>query len=899
MKTPLEKKQKSHAHIPILIVGAIFLLYALVYFGSYLNTYISEGGSVVMRRAIEGLSSPFYFPGGVTLVLPAALLIMALIAILVINAWTKEKYQKGIAKAGTVGGTSRFQTPEDKEKFDRAYKDEDGNLNIRLSKNIYLSMDTRKTRRNLNIVIVGGSGTGKTRFVIKPQLIQAPLNTSFVVTDPSGDTLADTGKSLEKKGYKLKVFNLAEMSKSDTFNPFEYIYSEVDVILLVDCILKNTTDSTKTGGDDFWEKSQSLLLQSIIFLIWKYGDRLHLEKNMNTVLKLCSGFVISEDTTMASSQLGESSMYFEGACITGFYFDDDGNFHMATEESAKKAGFEWHAPAKAGKNDIAYRQYKDFIGGAAKTVKSVLMSIDSRFAVLKIAEVTELLRTDTIGIDKLGDEKIALFVIVPVENDSFNFIAAMFYTQMFQSLYHHASTKCTGSYTVYDANGEVVKTFFPAVKEEDTSDDLTVEDSIDFKKKKSTKINEKNIKIKKKKKKKNTQTEVKLEENWLAVNHENDGIEDEEVELPDTSKELEEVERFIKRVTDIKLSRIGRAYYIKLPATETEAEIIIGEYKDKKAAIRKCQAIVENCTYKQAKGPELPYNVRVLLDEFANTGQIPGFTKKLATMRKHKISSTIILQNISQIKNMYKDDWGSIMGNCDSFLFLGCPEYDTLEYVSKILGKKTQKQKNVSLSYGAKGNVSNSIQENGRDLMTPDELFRLDNKFLIYMLRGEHPILDEKSPYDETIPGFLDTADANSGNTYIVPVRKISSEPTDSTHAVQDKPVEALDVEESIDFQPVTNIDIETARTENEKDELLQMLKAPSKESEAMKESVVNIKSLIDTMSEEDYAKVIAEITEDDANEGSMSSESAVNLSTANPSETNVEDSIVSETIGL
>ena len=149
-------------------------------------------------------------------------------------------------------------------------------------------------------------------------------------------------------------------------------------------------------------------------------------------------------------------------------------------------------------------------------------------------------------------------------------------------------------------------------------------------------------------------------------------------------------------------------------------------------------------------------------------GQIPDFTKKLATMRKHEISCSIILQNMAQIKTMYKDDWGSVMGNCDSLLFLGCPEVDTLEYISKLLGNEEIKTTSNSISGGKNGNQSESISKKTKPLMSIDELHRMANEKCIFVLRGEYPFFDDKCTFDETIKNYNFTADADERNTYIV-----------------------------------------------------------------------------------------------------------------------------------
>lgn len=228
-----------------------------------------------------------------------------------------------------------------------------------------------------------------------------------------------------------------------------------------------------------------------------------------------------------------------------------------------------------------------------------------------------------------------------------------------------------------------------------------------------------------------------------------------------------EAEAFCTRAKDhAHCVKKGNYYYIKVPAESgnKDDEIIVGKYLHADFARKKLKAIKEGCKVTIC-GLRLPYHVRFMLDEFANIGQIPDFTKKLATMRKYEISSTVILQNLAQIKNMYKDDWGSIMGNCDSFVFLGCPENDTLEYVSKMLGKETITVRDHSTSKGGKGSSSLSYKQQGRELATPDELRRMKDNECIFVLRGEQPYRGLKHQYD-THDNYKYTADANESNVY-------------------------------------------------------------------------------------------------------------------------------------
>lgn len=766
--TNTKKSKRKKLYITI-AVAYVICVYFVLHIASYWTALPNKKFDVILQKSLEGLIYPFYFPGSITTVLPVVGLLSFILLMIFVLEYTKMKINEGVAPSGTVGGTSKFQ--DDQEYFDNKYKDLTNKMNMRMSEHVYLSMNTRKTRRNNNIVVIGGAGSGKSRFLVKPNLCEMPLNTSFVITDPAGELLAETGTMLCNNGYKVKTFNLVDMEKSDTYNPLNYIHTETDVILLVDCILKNTTDPNKKGGEDFWEKAQALLFQACIFLLWMHGDELHLEKNMNSLLRLISGFQVKEDSD--SDDMGTSGQFFEAIAHTGWYFDEDGTFHNAGGEKNVPAGCEYHEPI--GDTDIGYRQYNDFKIGAGKTLKSILISANARLAVLKIDTITGLLADDNIGLEKIGDEKTALFIIIPAENDSFNFIAAMLYTQLFQALYFHAGNDCLGSYRVYDSEGEVVKTFFSHAKEEQEENVDTTEITIDFTKKKESassgadtpkkKVKRKKEKGKNKEKTKPLTNEEIAYDMKTAPKYEDIDVKDKDIPTDNALKE--QVKKYIENTKNVKLTKIGRQYLIKIPDLDNKEEII-GVYNSKALAIKRCQAIVKGCTFERSKAPALPYHVRFMLDEFANIGQIPEFTAKLATMRKHEISCTIILQNMAQIKKMYKDDWGSIMGNCDSLLFLGSPEYDTLEYISKILGKKTQKQRNMSISYGSKGNTSNSIQENGRNLMDPDELYRLDNNKCIYILRGEFPFLDNKCPFDERTKNYEYTADADENNTYVL-----------------------------------------------------------------------------------------------------------------------------------
>lgn len=831
--TAIKSKIKSTYVIYTIIF--IVVSYFIVQFTGYQSIYPKEDLASIFNLTVEGIAEePFAFMIPNTAGISGIIIFAAVYALILAYIWTVNKRDQ-FAKGGVKGSAKWTKDSDLPNKWDKHYScpkdspEHDGNKNMILTQNVYMSMDTRQTRRNNNVLVIGGSGAGKSRFFVKPNLCEMPLNCNFICTDPSGELLADMGTLLEDAGFKIKVFNLVNMDKSDRYNPMNYINTETDVILLVDCILANTTDPNKKGGDDFWEKAQKLMFQAFIFLVWMHGDKLRLPKDLSSVLFLMDNCQINENDS--SDDMNVTDQYFAAIKSEGWWFDKKGSFHLGKPNEGDPVD---EAFDKIG-SDICDKQYTKFKMGAGKTLKSILISAMARLSTLDSQAVADLLSEDDIELNKIGDEKTALFVIIPQEHESFNFLAAMLYTQLFQTLYYHAENECRGNYIVTDSSGENVKIFeIPHKAEEEFADDDidTAEEEIDFSKgfEKEEQAKEKAEKKPKRKVsllsgKKNINSsavEKALDESADAAgkgNKEkltNESIDqvisdkaygrpveineadfqpedeaDNEEKNEITKKIKEEAEAFSERAkTSAHCVKKGNYYYIKIPSASgnKNEEEIVGKYLHPDFAKKKLEAIKAGCKVTVC-GLRLPYHVRFLLDEFANIGQIPDFTKKLATMRKYEISATVILQNIAQIKNMYKDDWGSIMGNCDSFLFLGCPEYDTLDYVSKMLGKETITVRDHSTSKGGKGSTSLSYKQDGKDLATPDELRRMKDNECIFILRGEQPYKGLKHQYI-THPNYKYTADKDEKNVYHFKKKKrkveriepmVYSEPTMST----------------------------------------------------------------------------------------------------------------------
>ena len=474
-----------------------------------------------------------------------------------------KKYRHGIEYGSARWGTAADIAP---------YMDKDFFQNIPMTQTERITMASRpkqpKYARNKNILVIGGSGSGKTRFFCKPSLLQA--HSSYVCTDPKGTLLPEIGTFLERKKYRIKCLNLINFRKSMRYNPLAYIRSEKDILKLVNALIMNTKGEGEKSSEDFWVKAERLYYSALIGYIWY--EATEEEKNFITLLDLINASEAREDDETYQSPV-------------------DLLFSQLEEREP---------------DHFAVKQYRKFKMAAGKTLKSILISCGARLAPFDIKELRDLMEYDELELDTLGDQKTALFVILSDTDSTFNFVAALMYSQLFNLL-------C------------------------DKADD----------------------------------------------------------------------------------------FY----------------------------------------GGRLPVHVRLILDEFANIGQIPNFDKLIATIRSREISASIILQSQSQLKTIYKDAADTIVGNCDSTLFLGGKEKSTLKEISELLGKETIDLYNQSENRGSQVSHGLSYQKLGKELMTQDELAVMDGDKCIFMLRGVRPFLSDK--YDLTRhPNYRYTADADPKNVF-------------------------------------------------------------------------------------------------------------------------------------
>lgn len=709
---------------------------------------------------------------------------------------------------GKEQGSAEWATKEDEKKL----RDKDFFKNMILTNSVLLSMNTRKTRLNNNILVIGGSGSGKTRFMAKPNTLQG--NCSYVITDPKGELLRSTGKMLEDLGYDVKVFNLIEKDHSCCYNPFRYIHKESDVFKLVKQLIKNTNPpDNKGGGDPFWEKSEEALLQAIFFYLWLECSPE--QQNFKSVMRLISIAGASEEDENAESEL-------------------DIMFRLLEE--------------KKGKGYIPCKQYGIFKMASGKTAKSILISVGVRLSVFNLEDIANLTLTDNLYLNTVGNKKTVIYIVIPDSDSSFNFLVSMLYSQLFDELYFQADfgeIKWENDRVVFRSKESLIekkrsiqtlwnkysktkgekkqeqlkKAIWKCMKQVNKEFGLPFElpdeqlkaeyiksyvESMDtcllrIKNRKSTlndyigiwKKNKKALKILNQsisqyKESKIEEAERKIAAVEMRIKYEYGIVK----KMPpqkhflwlkkDYTKEdyITTDKRYLE---DLKYLKTTLESNVEAYGTRQSFEDKLEKIKGEETRIKKLQKQISETSRRQKglrsklhqeiekrkreieririiaeyefgvkdlkgkkNGGRLPVPVRCILDEFANIAPIPDFAKLVATMRSREISVTIIIQNISQLKEMYKDNWESLSGNCDTFLFLGGQEQSTLEYVSKKLGKATIDKRSQGKSKGKQGSTSENWDTLGRELMTPDEIGKMDGSKCILFIRGFAPFFGDK-----------------------------------------------------------------------------------------------------------------------------------------------------------
>jgi type IV secretion system protein VirD4 len=560
MKKPLNLKKILIPNIPYVVIALL-----ATKLGQAARLAPGTDSSQKALHIMDGLKTAFssmmpsFHPIDLLVGVAAAVIIRLVVYFKGKNA---KKFRKN-----TEYGSARWGTQEDIAPFvDPKFEN-----NVILTQTERLMMSNRPKdptkARKKNVLVVGGSGSGKTRFFIKPNIMQ--LHSSYVVTDPKGTLVLETGSLLVRNQYRLKIFNSINFKKSMHYNPFAYIHSEKDILKLVTTLISNTKGEGKSG-DDFWQKAETLLYCALIGYI-HYEAPIE-EQNFATLIEFVNAMEVRED---------------------------DETFENPVDLAFKEL-------AQREPQHFAVRQYAKYKLAAGKTAKSINISCGARLAPFDIQELREITMYDELELDTLGDRKTALFLIMSDTDSTFNFLISMIYSQLFNLL-------CEKADDVY--------------------------------------------------------------------------------------------------------------------------------------------------------GGRLPVHVRCLIDEAANIGQIPNLEKLMATIRSREISACLVLQAQSQLKALYKDNADTIIGNCDSSIFLGGKEPTTLKELNQALGKETIDLMNTGESRGREVSHSLNYQKLGKDLASIDELAVLDGGKCVLQLRGVRPFMSDK--YDITKhSNYKYLSDADSRRTF-------------------------------------------------------------------------------------------------------------------------------------
>ena len=507
--------------------------------GLLLAPYLEGGLPGIVANAASAFENPFrvqWCQDSVKSVLIFGLLYGCILGIyLSTNRNYRRREEHGSARWGSPSAVNK--------KYASKVKTE----NKILTQNVAIGLDGRQHRRNLNILCCGGSGAGKTRYFAKDNIMNC--NTSFVVLDPKGELLRDTGNLLKAQGYVIKVIDLINMDRSHCYNSFVYLRSDNDIQRLVTNLFKNTTPKGTQTQDPFWDQAATMLLLALVFYL--HYEAPPEEQNFPMVMEMIRAGEVREDDDEYQSPLDELFDRLE----------------------------------RRNPEHIALKYYRSYHSGSAKTLKSIQITLISRLEKFNLTSLASITQHDEMELWSLGERKTAVFAVIPDNDSSFNFIVGMLYTQLFQQLYYQADV---------------------------------------------------------------------------------------------------------------------------------------------------------------VHGGRLPIHVHFVMDEFANVALPDEFDKLLATMRSREISVSIIIQNLAQLKALFEKQWESIVGNCDEFLYLGGNEQSTHKYVSELLGKETIDMNTYGQSKGRNGSYSTNWQLSGRELMTPDEVRMMDNRYALLFIRGERPIMDLK-----------------------------------------------------------------------------------------------------------------------------------------------------------
>ena len=607
----------STSMIILYLIGLIPVIWLSLRSAPY---FITRGLVGILEHSNEIFDSPFHITiveGSLRVVLLFCFLYVIGIGIyLSIERNYRRREEHGSAKWGNAN------------QINRKYQAEPEEANKILTQNVRIGFNGREHRRNLNVLVVGGAGAGKTRFYAMPNILQANKDSKFsmVILDSKGGTVRSCGQYLVDQGYDVRILDFVNLDRSACYNPFVYLECDDDIQRLTTNLIKNTTPKGSQTTDPFWDQAAEMLLKALVFYL--YYEAPPEEQNFPMIMDMIRAGDVKEN-------------------------DDD--YESPLDILFKE--LELRDP-----EHIALKYYRSYHSGAAQTLKSIQISLMARLEKFNLPSLAAITQDDEMRLRELGETRGAIFAIIPDNDQSYNFIIGMLYTQLFQQLYRSA----------------------------------------DFE-----------------------------------------------------------------------------------------------------------------------HGGRLPYHVHFIMDEFANVCLPDSFDSLLATMRSREISVSIILQNLAQLKALFEKNWESIVGNCDEFLYLGGNEQSTHKYVSELLGKETIDTNSYGLNRGRNGSFTRNDQLQARELMTPDEVRMLDNRYAILFIRGEYPVMDLK--YDLMKHPKIEFTEDGGAEPFIHGI-KSRSEATISlvgnVPEVRNKAVNIDDlVKEQHDFEVLSNEELEAIYLKKENQE--------------------------------------------------------------------------------
>ena len=625
----------------------------------------------------------------------------------------KRNYRRGVEHGSAKWG--------DAASICKRYRDKRYTQNLILTQNFRMGLDCYQHKRNLNVLVVGGSGAGKSRAYAVVNIMQC--NCSMVVTDPKGELLRKTGGLLEREGYEVRVFDLINPETSFCYNPFAYVRDDKDVLKLINNLIRNTTPKGAQSSDPFWEKSETALLQALmLYLLHEAPPE---EQNFSIIMEMLGSAQVKEDDEEYQSPL---DILFE-------------RLEMRNPESI------------AVKQYAIYKQAAGMGGsGAGKSRAYAVVNIMQCNCSMVVTDPKgELLRKTGGLLEREGYEVRVFDLINPETSFCYNPFAYVRddkdVLKLINNLIRNTTPKGAQSsdpfweksetallqalmlYLLHEAppeeqNFSIIMEMLGSAQVKE--DDEEYQSPLDILFERLEMRNPESIAVKQYAIYK--QAAGKTAKSILIS-----------VGVRLAAFNLKQIAN-LTCTDELDLYSIGEkkvALFCCIPDADTSLNYLVGMIYSN---LFQTLYYVADRKYHG----KLPIPVHCIMDEWPNVALPDDFDKLLATMRSRAISCSIIIQNIAQMKALFKDSWESLIGNCDEFLYLGGNEKEGHKYVSELLGKETLDTNTYGQTKGRSGSYSVNFQQSGRELLTPDEVRLLDNRKAVLLVRGEHPILDEK-----------------------------------------------------------------------------------------------------------------------------------------------------------